>query len=58
MKYKVLAHTPAGSVQHIVNAVDRDTARDKVRRAHPKADMIQVDPAWGEPDDSELAAHA
>jgi hypothetical protein len=48
MKFKVLAHTPAGSVQHIVQAADRDAAREKVRRAHPKAEMIQVEPAWGE----------
>ena len=49
MKFKVLAHTPAGSVQHIVQAADRDAARAKVQLAHPKADAIQVEPAWGEP---------
>ena len=49
MKFRVLVHTPAGSVQHIVQAADRDAAREKVRRAHPQADAIQVEPAWGEP---------
>lgn len=48
MRFKVIAHTPSGSVQHIVDAADRDAARERVRRAHPRAEMIQVELAWGE----------
>lgn len=43
MKFKVLAHLPSGSVQHIVVADTPELARAKVSRAHPKAEMIQVE---------------
>lgn len=47
MKFKVLAHLPSGSVQHIVVAETAEQARAKVSRAHPKAEMIQVEEVGG-----------
>ena len=49
MKFKVIVHTPtAGKVQHIINAETREEARAKAFKAHPQAEIIEVERAFGE----------
>lgn len=48
MRFKVIVHTPAGSYQHVIKAEGVEAAKARALKAHPTAQVIQVQDMMGE----------
>lgn len=48
MRFIVIVHTPAGSYQHVIKAEGVEAAKTRAMKAHPTAQVIQVQDMMGE----------